>query len=377
MRVLALVPDAFGGRGGIAQFCRDMSLAISGYPACSTIVVLPRSVVDKSASTPTGVVFRARSAGSKARYLLAVLRETFGSRFDVVICGHINLLPLAAGVAATHRARLALVLYGIEAWEAHRSPLVRSCLRQVELFIPISEFTWSRFDAWAKRGEAVRAVIPCCVDLTRFVPGRRRQDLIDAYGLEDACVIMTLARLAGRERYKGIDEVLECLPMLIHERPNLRYLIVGEGSDRHRLEAKAAKLGIREHVVFAGYIAEHEKPDHYRLADVFAMPGRGEGFGIVFLEALACGIPVVASRADGSRETVRNGLLGAAVDPQQPDEIMAAIRDGLARGVGTVPGGLSYFASSAFERRWHDALDRLVERSDSRLAPPHRATATA
>ena len=170
---------------------------------------------------------------------------------------------------------------------------------------------------------------------------------------------MTLARLAGKERYKGIDEVLDCLPVLVRERPALRYLIVGDGGDRARLEAKAERLGVARHVVFAGYVPEREKPDHYRLADLFAMPGRGEGFGIVFLEALACGVPVVASRVDGSRETVRDGALGAAVDPSRPEEIVAAIREGLARGVGAAPSGLSCFSAGMFRERWHEAIDLL------------------
>lgn len=360
MRVLVLVPDAFGGRGGIAQFCRDMSVAISTHKSCRGVVVLPRSVVDDPEPTPTGLVFRAGSSGSKARYVGALLRETVLDRFEVVICGHINLLPLASAIANAHRARLLLVLYGIEAWQPHQSLLVRLCLRYVHLFIPISEFTWSRFNAWANRGDETRSVIPCCVDMARFTPGERRGDLLDAYGLRDAAVIMTLARLAGKDRYKGIDEVLECLPALLHDRPTLRYLIVGEGSDRSRLQEKAAKLGVSERVVFAGYISEQEKPDHYRLADVFAMPGRGEGFGIVFLEALACGVPVVASQADGSRETVRHGLLGAVVDPDRPDEIIAAIRDGFARGSGIVPHELAYFSAEKFELRWHSALDLLL-----------------
>ena len=101
------------------------------------------------------------------------------------------------------------------------------------------------------------------------------------------------------------------LPALAADVPDVAYLIAGDGDDRARLEKKAAALGVADRVVFAGYVPEEEKADHYRLADAFVMPGRGEGFGIVYLEALACGVPVVASSLDASREAVRDGMPSA------------------------------------------------------------------
>jgi len=92
---------------------------------------------------------------------------------------------------------------------------------------------------------------------------------------------MTFGRLAGLDRQKGFDEVLEVLTELLKSHPDLVYLIVGDGPDRQRLQAKAQALGVSAAVVFAGRIAEDEKVDHYRLADLYVMPSRGEGFGIV------------------------------------------------------------------------------------------------
>src|SRR5581483_442399 len=120
--------------------------------------------------------------------------------------------------------------------------------------------------------------------------------------------------------------------------------VVGDGNDRARLEAKAAQLGLSDRVVFAGYVPDEEKAAHYRLADAFVMPGRGEGFGIVYLEAMACGVPVVASKRDASREVVRDGELGIVVDPDAPGELRAGILAVLRCPKGTVPAGLSYFS---------------------------------
>jgi phosphatidyl-myo-inositol dimannoside synthase len=180
------------------------------------------------------------------------------------------------------------------------------------------------------------------------------------YRLNGHAVIMTLARLAGAERYKGIDEVLECLPELLRVIPSLRYLIVGEGQDQARLEAKAVRLGVREQVVFTGYVAEDDKPDYYRLSDLFVMPGRGEGFGIVYLEALACGIPVIASTRDASREAVRQGELGVLVDPGRREELTAAILSALSTGSRSVPSGLAYFSPARFRERWHRVVSQLA-----------------
>jgi glycosyltransferase involved in cell wall biosynthesis len=123
------------------------------------------------------------------------------------------------------------------------------------------------------------------------------------------------------------------------------------------LEAKAQRLGLSDRVVFAGYVPEAEKVDHYRLADAFVMPGRTEGFGIVYLEALACGVPVVASSADASREAVREGALGALVDPDDPADLKRGIREALGQQRGTVPDGLDYFSKERFTARWHRLID--------------------
>lgn len=140
---------------------------------------------------------------------------------------------------------------------------------------------------------------------------------------------MTLARLDPRERYKGIDEILDALPSLLQTEPSLCYLIAGTGDDQPRLAAKAQEHGIAHQVVFAGYVPEAEKADLLRMADVFAMPGCDEGFGIVYLEAMACGIPVVGSLLDGSREALQNGAIGQLVNPDDPASLKAGLMQAL------------------------------------------------
>ena len=140
---------------------------------------------------------------------------------------------------------------------------------------------------------------------------------------------MTVSRLAASERYKGHDRVITALPSLVAERPNITYLIVGEGDDRTRLERLATQVGVSENVCFVGPVLHSELPDYYRLADVFVMPSTGEGFGIVFLEAMASGVPVIAGNSDGSRDPLCDGSFGTLIDSGNTYELQAAIRASL------------------------------------------------
>ena len=132
-----------------------------------------------------------------------------------------------------------------------------------------------------------------------------------------------------------------------------------------RLEAKARALGLEARVMFTGRIAEEEKVAHYRLADAYVMPSRGEGFGIVLLEAMACGVPVIASSRDGGRDAARDGMLGRLVDPDDPAALETAILAALDQPKA-VPAGLDFFSLAAFRRRVADLLPKLAQRRTRR-----------
>jgi glycosyltransferase involved in cell wall biosynthesis len=364
VNVLFLCTDAFGGRGGIAQFNRDLCHALTADPLSATITTLPRvSPVEDLGVLPDGLTYRTDAAGSKLSYAFNVLRSTLNaqrSTLDVVICGHINLLPVAALSAWWQNAPLGLIIHGIEAWAPHSSPLVRWSLPYVNTFVSVSQHTLDRFSEWAPLSNEQCRVIPDCINLDVYEPGPKRSDLLERYDLHDRTILLTLSRLSSEEQYKGHDEILEVLPDLARENPHLSYLVCGDGDDRPRLKRKAEQLGVEDRTVFAGYVPEEEKEDHYRLADAFVMPGRGEGFGIVYLEAMACGIPVVASSADASREAVRDGQLGAVVNPDDPGDIRRGIRKALDAD-RSVPDGLEYFSYSAFQRRWQQVVRKLMK----------------
>ncbi|HLF97409.1 MAG TPA: glycosyltransferase family 4 protein [Methylococcaceae bacterium] len=360
-RILVLLTDAYGGHGGISRFNRDFLGALSAHENVREILVFPRLV--RSAIEETilsNIRFVDRGVTSKMGYVKTVLAHVIGDRkFDLLVCGHINLLPLCWLLSRWIGCPLALIIHGIDAWEPTGSRLVDRLAKRVDAVVAVSRLSLQRFCAWSGTNPDKGFILPNTVDLSLFTPGPQNPELLNRYGLENKTVLMTLGRMPCSERYKGYDEIIELLPALSERIPDVAYLLAGNGDDRPRLERKAQELGVGKQVVFAGMIPESEKVDHYRLADAYVMPSRGEGFGIVLLEAMACGIPVVASKLDGGREALRDGLLGELVDPLDSADILRGVLQALKKPRG-VPEGLEYFSMDGFRQRVHDIVDGLL-----------------
>lgn len=372
MRILVLASDAYGGTGGIAQYMRDFVGAVASHPNTENITVIPRVIVREPGPLPERVTHLSHFTASKMRFITGALRTAIGRpRFDWIICGHVNLLPVATVAAALSGARIIVVAYGMEVWQP-RNMISRKFLSRVFAVISISSVTIERLQGWAKLPPNRTFLLPNAVDLSRFAPGTKSEELMSRWSLGGRRVLLTVGRMDAAEQAKGFDEILDVMPRLVSEIPELVYVAVGDGSDRRRLQAKADALGLSRHCVFPGYVSEQEKLEYYRLADVFVMPSRLEGFGYVFLEALAVGVPVIASKVDGSREAVRNGAWGALVDPDNPEELIAAIRSALSAPRIPARAELEFFSWGSFVRRCHDVLDSLHSGGtthDSRARP--------
>ncbi|HOQ47997.1 MAG TPA: asparagine synthase (glutamine-hydrolyzing) [Bryobacteraceae bacterium] len=351
IRIAALLTDAYGSNGGIAKFNRDLLQALARMPEVKAVFALPRLVQREPELVPRKVRFDSPAARGKWSYVLRAVRLALARQgFNLVICGHINLLPVAWLVSRAQACPLLLIVHGVEAWQPHRNPLVRFLLPRADGVVAVSRYTAERMCGWCGLPEQRFRILPNCVDLETFVSRPPNSLLSQRYGLDGSRVLLTVGRLESRERYKGCDEMLEILPQLGRELTDIVYVVVGDGNDRARLQAKAEALGVADRVVFTGFVSEEDKIDLFNLADVFVMPSRGEGFGIVHLEAMACGVPTIGSKLDGSRDALRDGALGQLVDPRDPQQLVQAIRCALATPRGR-PAGIEYFSQQFYEER--------------------------
>jgi phosphatidylinositol alpha-1,6-mannosyltransferase len=326
-RILALMTDGFGGRGGIAQYNRDLLTALSRAGSVGEIVVVPRLGAAVRETLPPGVR-QLPPVFNKIGYALrAVAAASTQGPFDVVLCGHIAHAPLAAVIARGLGSPLWLQLHGIDAWTRPR-PIIRWGVERSRMVTVVSRYTRRRFLTWANlRPQRVR-VLPNTVS-DRYAPGPKPAHLVERYGLRGKRLLLTVSRLSAEERYKGQDRVIAVMPDLLRVFPDLVYMIAGDGTDRARLEEVTREQGLRDHVKFIGRVSDADLPDLYRAADVFVMPSTGEGFGIVFLEALRSGVPVIGGNGDGSMDPLRDGTAGYAVSCDDRSQLIAAVRSAL------------------------------------------------
>jgi glycosyltransferase involved in cell wall biosynthesis len=363
VRILSLVTDGFGGQGGIALHCRHLLGALCAIASVRTVHALPRIKPEYVEAMPEKLEYLDCSANSPFAYFKTLIKESIvAGRWNLVVCEHMNLLPVAAIVATLHRAKLLLVIHGFESWN-RPSFSSQLALRQVDQVLSVSEVTKKRFLNWSGLKPSVVTVIPNAIDTDLFSPGPRPDYLQRRYGLKNQSVIMTLGRLSDQERSKGFDLVISAMTDLLVKTPNLRYLIIGGGDDQNRLKKLTQVNGVSSRVIFTGEISDSEKVDHYRLADAYIMPSRLEGFGYVYLEAMACGLPVVGSKLDGGRDALLNGMLGELVDPDDRNELCGAIMRALEKPK-SVPKQLSQFSLPNFNQAVESLVDKVIRSGD-------------
>lgn len=201
----------------------------------------------------------------------------------------------------------------------------RDYLHAADKVIAVSSFTCDALtQQMGLRAEQV-SLVQNGVDTDRFTPGERDPELIRRHGLESAGkIVLTLGRLVAR---KGADMAIRAMAKVIRQRPDVRYLIVGEGELRPELERLIAEENLVDKITLVGTVSEDDLVRYFRLCDLFLMPNRTmpdgdtEGFGLVFREANACGKPVIGGRAGGVVEAVVDGQSGYLVNGENPDEI--------------------------------------------------------
>jgi len=328
-RILALVGDCYGAQGGIARYNQDLFEALAEDGA--EILIVPRLGDAAGLALPARVQQHPPVFG-RLMFSVASLSAAWRHRpVDVVFCGHVFMAPLAWALSRLFGARYWLQAHGIDILSLGRG-LVRRAIEAADLATTVSRATRKNLLAQADIAPERVRVLPNTVR-GMFAPGPPSEALRARLQLGAGPVLLTVGRLAASERYKGHEQTFAALPALRAEFPGLIHLVVGDGDDRGRLEKRALELaGDPAAVRFLGYVPEADLPDLYRLADLFVMPSSHEGFGIVYLEAAACGLRVVGGAGGGSGDAIPDGRVGVAVDPGDGEALIAAIRRSLGEG---------------------------------------------
>lgn len=302
-RVLLLAPQLWSSDGGVQRYGRSLLAALEQVRPDANVQVL--ALLDRPG--------RWQRLGFLVAALLAVRK-----RPGLVICTHLHLAPLGWLVACLSGGQLWVSLHGIEAWRP-LSGLRRWALFYTDLLLPVSRFTAAQVQQQLSPRMPAWAVLPNTYNAKHFQPGPRPAALLQRYGLSpEQPLFFALTRLSVGDRHKHLDRVIAAMVEVRRSHPQAMLLIAGEGDDRPRLQQLVHQHNLQGTVLLPGRLKEDELADHYRLATAFVMPSEKEGFGIVFLEALGCGRPVLAGNRDGSREPLADGRFGLLVDPDQP-----------------------------------------------------------
>ena len=324
-------PNIFEFTGGIQTYCCFFLQAIQNtYPDTDYDIFIKHdrhSSPNFSTLAPTRFHF----AGSIPLPLRTVVfaAQLIGwgiwKRPKLIITGHLNFTVAAYWLKQLTNIPYWTVAHGIEAWDI-KNPALHTALHHADLILAVSSYTRDRLIKEQNLDPNKISVLYNTFDADKFVPASKPTYLLDRYQLKpEQPIILTVGRLSASEQYKGYDQIIRAIPKIRDLIPDVHYIIVGKGDDKSRIDQLITELKLENCVTLAGFVPDAELCDYYNLCDLFAMPSKGEGFGIVYLEALACGKPVLGGNQDAAIDALCHGKLGALVNPDDVDEIAQTI----------------------------------------------------
>ena len=333
MKIIFFYLDAFSQIGGIEKFNKALMKALSDIAGEGDIKFEAVSVYDSEPDeryikNPNYKGFN----GGRIRSSLYAIKT--GLKSDLIIFGHINLSLIGIILKILKPStKIILIAHGVEVWRK-LSFVKGTFLKQAYKIFAVSSFTKEKLININKIDPAKINILHNTLDPFFRIPEKFEKPgyLLDRYNIKkDSKIILTVSRITETESDKGYKKVVELLPELLKENPDIIYILAGKYEESAGLKIKefASKLKMDNNFILTGYIPEAEMTDHYLLADVFVMPSKQEGFGIVFIEALACGVTVIGGNMDGTLDALSNGELGYLVNPDIKSDIIKAIMDSL------------------------------------------------
>lgn len=332
--MLLLTLKVFSLTGGIEMVSRTMAKALQEYATVNpqqAINLEVLSLCDKSSDVDTRYCDEDRFKGYNGNKALFGFAAFFRSlKKDTLILSHINLLFISVCARLLFpKKRIIMLAHGIEIWRDLR-PWKRNFLKKNIEIWAVSQFTANVLINKHGINPKQITVLNNCLDPYFKIPETlvKPPYLLHRHQINNnQPILLTLTRLSSTEMYKGYDAVIAATKNLIPHFPNLKYLIAGkaDAAEQIRIENMIQNLGLENHVALIGFVSDDELADYFRLADLFTMPSKKEGFGIVFIEAAACGCTPMAGNQDGSTDALLNGELGLLVNPDNLAEIESTI----------------------------------------------------
>ena len=373
-RVLCITND-FGPRaGGIETFVIGL---IERLPKNSVVVYTSRQAdsipFDEKWRREYGVeVIRDRSSVLLPTFRVgrAVRKIASDQNIKHVFFGAAAPLALLSqGLRKSGVTRIVALTHGHEVWWSKVWPFswaISEIARSVDVVTYLGDFTHQAIARRFKDKNKLTKIAPG-IDTEHFRPLDGRE-LREKYGIADRATIVSVGRLVHR---KGQDRLVEAMPLVLKEIPEAHLVFIGEGPHRKRLDELVKKFKLENHVTFIGRIQYSDLPRHISLGDIFAMPSRSrlfglevEGLGIVYLEASACGLPVVGGNSGGAPDAVKEGITGFVVDgnklPEIADRIITLLKDDELRNqMGNA--GRSWAMEEWQWKRWSQAFNQVLK----------------
>ena len=340
-KVLLVTNDLGPRAGGIETFVLGL---IEGLPKDSLIIYTSSQKGDKAFDAQLLEKFGAVVIRDRAKMLLPTPRITRKAvkilkqqQIKNVWFGAAAPLALMAGkLRSAGASNIVALTHGHEVWWA-KIPILKSLLKKIIKDVDhlgyLGDFTKGEIAKISNQPQKFLQIAPG-IDTQHFAPKSARGDLIEKYRLDGRRVIVSVGRLVHR---KGQDELVKAMPKILEQFPDAILLFVGEGPIKQMLFNSAKQLGVLPKVVFTGRVSHHDLPDYICLGEIFAMPVRSrfsglevEGLGIVYLEASACGLPVIVGNSGGAVDAVLDKKTGLLVDGTKSDQIADAICELLA-----------------------------------------------
>jgi phosphatidyl-myo-inositol dimannoside synthase len=246
-----------------------------------------------------------------------------GSR--IVVAGHPNLAPLAAAIKmTTPNTKTVVISHGVEVWEPLPG-IRRRALANADRVLAPSRHTIEKLSVAQRIPQQRIRHLPWPLSLDFFRMAADSAGLPLPPEFPPGRILLTVGRWAASERYKGLDKLIRVVPRLRATVPDLHLVAIGGGDDLPRLRAMAADLGVAGRVHFLERLSREEIAACYARADVFALPSTGEGFGLVFLEAMAFAKPLVGVACGGTTDVVEDGVNGVLVPPGDAELLAQAL----------------------------------------------------